>query len=138
MRYNISQQYSMENHIKVDLEGDLYFKGQKLTHDKIIDFFKRLDFENIDDTTFQLKWQNNGVTQRIDVIPEDTIFVVKDVIKESSGIKLVLNDETLDVLDTGTLEFNGNVPYVMVKRGRVKARFNRNAAFKLGQVILGS
>ena len=126
------------NHIKVDLEGDLYFQGEKLTHDKIIEFFKKLDLENIDDKTFQLKWQHNDTVQRISIIPEDTIFIVKDVVKDSGEIKLILNDETMERLDTGTVEFNGNIPYAMVKSGRIKARFNRHAAFKLGEVILGS
>ena len=124
--------------IKVDVEGNLYFQGQKLTHDKIIEFFKKLDLEKLDDDTYQLKWQNNNVTQRINVVPEDTIFVVKDVVKESNEIKLVLNDETLEKLDTNLLEFKGNIPYTTVKRGRVKARFNRHAAFKLGEAILSS
>ena len=83
----------MDDNIKVDIEGNLYFEGQKLTHDKIIEFFKKLDFEKVDDKTYQLKWQNNNQTQRINIIPEDTIFVIKDVVKESNEIKLVINDE---------------------------------------------
>ena len=128
----------MEDHIKVDVEGNLYYRDEKLTHDKIIEFFKKLDFERVDDKTYQLKWQNNNVTQRINIIPEDTLFVVKDVVKESNEIKLILNDETMEKLDTHTLDFQGNVPYVLVKRGRIKARFNRHAAFKLGEIILSS
>ena len=128
----------MENYIKVDIEGNLYYQDKRLTHDKIVDFFKRLDLETLEDKTFQLKWQNNGVTQRINVIAEDTIYVIKDVIKENNEIKVVLNDETLEKLDTSTLDFQGNIPYVTVKRGKVKARFNRHAAFKLGEAILGS
>ena len=126
-----------DDFIKVNIEGDLYYQGQKLTHDKIIEFFKKLDLEKIDDDSYQLKWQSGNVTQRIKIVADDTVLVVKDVVKESSEIKLVLNDETLEKLDTGTLEFNGNIPYAMVKRGRIKARFNRHAAFKLGQAILG-
>lgn len=126
----------MDDFIKVDIEGNLYFQGQKLTHDKIIEFFKKLDLEKIDDKTYQLKWQNNNQAQRITVIPEDTVFVIKDVVKESNEIKLVINDETMEKLETSTLEFDGNVPYALVKRGRIKARFNRHAAFKLGEVIL--
>ena len=128
----------MEDNIKVDIEGNLYFQGQKLTHEKIIEFFKKLDLEKVDDETFQLKWQNNNQTQRINVIPEDTIFVIKDVVKESNEIKLVINDETMEKLDTSMIEFKGNIPYTTIKRGRIKARFNRHAAFKLGEVILGS
>ena len=128
---------TMENYIKVDIEGILYYQGKRLTHDKIIDFFKRLDLETLEDKTFQLKWQNNGVTQRINVIAEDTVYVIKDVIKENNEIKVVLNDETLEKLDTSTLDFQGNIPYVTVKRGKIKARFNRHAAFKLGEAILG-
>ena len=128
----------MDDNIKVDIEGNLYFEGQKLTHDKIIEFFKKLDLEKIDDKTFQLKWQNNNQVQRINVIPEDTIFVIKDVVKENNEIKLVINDETMEKLDTSMLEFIGTIPYALVKRGRIKARFNRHAAFKLGEVILGS
>ena len=128
----------MDDHIKVDIEGDLYYEGQKLTHDKIIEFFKRLDLEKIDDSTYQVKWQNNNITQRINIVPEDTILVVKDVVKEGNDIKLVLNDETLEKLDTNHLTFEGNIPYAMIKRGRIKARFNRHAAFKLGEAILGS
>jgi len=44
----------------------------------------------------------------------------------------------MEKLDASTIEFNGNVPYTIIKRGRIKARFNRHAAFKLGEVILGS
>ena len=128
----------MDDSIKVDIEGNLYFEGQKLTHDKIIEFFKKLDFEKVDDKTYQLKWQNNNQTQRINIIPEDTIFVIKDVVKESNEIKLIINDETMEKLDTSMLEFNGNIPYALIKRGRIKARFNRHAAFKLGEVILGT
>ena len=128
----------MDDHIKVDVEGDLYFDGQKLTHDKIIEFFKKLDFERIDDKDYQLKWQNNNTTQRINIVPEDTLFIVKDVVKDSNEIKLVLNDETMEKLDTNTLSFQGNIPYALIKRGRIKARFNRHAAFRLGEVILGS
>ena len=128
----------MDDYIKVDTEGNLYFQGEKLTHDKIIEFFKKLDFEKFDDKNYQLKWQNGDVTQRINIIPEDTLFIVKDVVKEGAEIKLVLNDETMERLDTNTLDFKGNIPYVMIKRGRIKARFNRHAAFKLGEVILSS
>jgi len=128
----------MEDHIKVDIEGALYYQGNKLTHDKIIEFFKKLDLEKIGDDSYQLKWQNGTATQRISVVPEDTIFIVKDVVKESNEIKLVLNDETMEKLDTHTLEFQGNIPYVFVKRGRIRARFNRHAAFKLGEVMLSS
>lgn len=128
----------MDDSIKVDIEGNLYFEGQKFTHDKIIEFFKKLDFEKVDDKTYQLKWQNNNQTQRINIIPEDTIFVIKDVVKENNEIKLVINDETMEKLETSTLEFNGNIPYALIKRGRIKARFNRHAAFKLGEVMLGS
>ena len=128
----------MDDNIKVDIEGNLYFEGQKLTHDKIIEFFKKLDFEKVDDKTYQLKWQNNNQTQRINIIPEDTIFVIKDVVKESNEIKLIINDETMEKLDTSMLEFNGNIPYATIKRGRIKARFNRLAAFKLGEIILGA
>ena len=128
----------MEDSIKVDIEGDLYYQGQKLTHEKIIEFFKKLDLEKMGDETYQLKWQNDNVTQRINVIPEDTIIVVKDVVKDSNEIKLVLNDETMERLEKNTLEFEGNIPYALVKRGRIRARFNRHAAFKLGEVILSS
>lgn len=128
----------MEDSIKVDIEGNLYFQEQKLTHEKIIEFFKKLDLEKLDDETFQLKWQNNNQTQRISVIPEDTVFVIKDLVKENNEIKLVINDETMEKLDTSLIEFKGNVPYTTIKRGRIKARFNRHAAFKLGEIILGS
>ncbi len=124
-------------HIKIDVEGDLYFEGEKLTHDKVVEFFKKLDYEKMDDDSYQLKWQHNNITQRISIVPEDTLFIVKDVVKEGNEIKLVLNDETLEKLDASTLEFAGNIPYAMIKRGRIKARFNRHAAFRLGTAILG-
>ena len=128
----------MDDFIKIDIEGNLYFQDQKLTHEKIIEFFKKLDYEKMDDETYQLKWQSGDVTQRIKIVPEDTLFVVKDVVKEGTEIKIVLNDETLERLDPVTLTFEeGNVPYAMIKRGRVKARFNRHAAYKLGMAILG-
>ena len=128
----------MEDHIKVDIEGDLYYQGNKLTHDKIIEFFKKLDLERIGEADYQLKWQNNNITQRISIVPEDTLFIVKDVVRESNEVKLVLNDETMEKLETNTLEFQGNIPYAFIKRGRIKARFNRHAAFKLGEIILSS
>ncbi|OGI19615.1 MAG: hypothetical protein A3B68_01545 [Candidatus Melainabacteria bacterium RIFCSPHIGHO2_02_FULL_34_12] len=125
-------------HIKVDIEGNLYFEGEKLTHDKIIEFFKKLDYEKIDDKEYLLKWNNNNNTHRISIMPEDTLFIVKDVVKEGGEIKLVLNDETMEKLETNTLEFNGNIPYASIKRGRIKARFNRHAAFRLGEIILNT
>jgi len=134
----LTMEEQVEEHIKVSVDGDLFYQGQKLTHEKIIEFFKKLDLEKIDESSFQLKWQHNNIIQRINIVPEDTIFVVKDVVKEGSEIKLVLNDETLERLDKNTLEFKGNIPYALVKRGRIKARFNGHAAFKLGEIILGS
>lgn len=125
-----------EDFIKIDTEGNLYYKGAKLTHEKILDFFKDLDIEKVDDKNYLLKWQVGNVIQKINVIPEDTLFVIKDVIKEDSEIKLLLNDGSKEVLDMSTLTFDGNIPYAMVKKGKIKARFNRHAAFKLGEAIL--
>jgi len=124
--------------MQVDVEGNLFYRGEKLTHDKIVEFFKKLDLEKVDDKNYQLRWQNNNITQRINIVPEDTLFIVKDVVREANEIKLILNDETMEKLDSRALSFEGNIPYAWIKRGRIKARFNRHAAFKLGEVILNS
>jgi hypothetical protein len=63
---------------------------------------------------------------------EDTPFVVKMIDKREDGIYLILNDETEEKLDFGTLMLNKeNIPYTKVKDGRFEARFNRAAYYEI-------
>ena len=121
------------NYIKVDLEGNLSYKGANMTHEKILEFFKHLDFEQLDDKTYVLKWHVHGVTQKINVQVEDTLFVVKDLIRKDNKVVILLNDDSSEELNVRKIDFDHDVPYIKVKNDRVKARFSRHAAFKLGE-----
>lgn len=122
-----------DNYIQVDLDGNFSYKGANLTHEKIIEFFKHLDFEKIDEKKYVLKWNVNGETQKINVQVEDTLFVVKDLIRKDSKIVILLNDDSSEELNIRKIDFDHDIPYIRVKNDRVKARFNRHAAFKLGE-----
>jgi len=62
---------------------------------------------------------------------EDTPFVVKMVHKSGDDYYIVLNDETREKLDLGTLRINEeNIPYAKVKNGEFDARFTRPAYYE--------
>ncbi len=67
---------------------------------------------------------------------EDTPFVVKMIDKRADGIYLILNDETEEKLDFGSLVLNNeNIPYTRVKGGTFDARFNRAAYYELTKYL---
>lgn len=67
---------------------------------------------------------------------EDTPFVVRMIDKRADGIYLMLNDETEEKLDFGTLVLNNeNIPYTKVKGGIFDARFNRAAYYEMTKYL---
>lgn len=75
---------------------------------------------------------------KVYAIVEDTPFVVKMIREEAAGLMIVLNDETIETLDVGKIEFSReNVPYIEVKGGRFEARFSRPAYYELARYIVG-
>ena len=70
---------------------------------------------------------------RADVIVEDTPWVVVAVEGDPTrGFSVVLNDETREALDPGSLRVGGeNVLYCRVKDGAHEARFLRPAYYEL-------
>lgn len=68
---------------------------------------------------------------------EDVPFVVTMVNAEEDGFSLRLNDETREKLDFGTFSVEEeNVPYVLVKNGKFRARFSRPAYYEFMKHIL--
>ena len=70
---------------------------------------------------------------RAEVEIEDTPWVVTGVEGDSrGGFTVVLNDDTREPLDLGSLRISSEpVPYCRVKGGRVEARLLRNAYYAL-------
>lgn len=70
---------------------------------------------------------------RAEVEIEDTPWVVTTVEGDAQrGFTVVLNDETREPLDVGSLRVStAHVPYCRVKGGRIEARLLRNAWYEL-------
>jgi len=68
---------------------------------------------------------------------EDTPYVVKSIKGDAhQGFSVVLNDETIEPLDPGSLTIGpDNVLYCVVKNGQQRARFLRHAYYHLSDCL---
>jgi len=75
--------------------------------------------------------------ERALITVEDTPYVVKSIKGDAhQGFSLVLNDETVERLDPGSLSIGAdNVLYCLVKQGQHRARFLRPAYYHLSQSL---
>jgi hypothetical protein len=75
--------------------------------------------------------------ERAPIAVEDTPYVVKSIEGDAqTGFSLVLNDNTREPLDPGSLEVGpDNVLYCLVKQGEYRARFLRPAYYHLSDCL---
>lgn len=122
-----------ENFIRVDLDGNLFYKGSKLTHEKILEFFNELNYKKIDEKTFEFLWKIGDITQKIKVKVDDTLFVVKDVESKNIMLKVTLSNDSKCEINKDEIIYENEVPYFYLND--LKIMFNRKSAFKLGELL---
>ncbi|MHA1575158.1 MAG: DUF1285 domain-containing protein [Alphaproteobacteria bacterium] len=123
--------------IKIDKEGNWFFKNLPIINRKIFLFFNQ-----------QLrKDEKGGYVLRVGqetckIKVEDTPFVVAGIefVDSAPGkesfFKIRVNDETEETLDLNSLYIDrDNVPYCLVKRERYPARFLRPPYYHLAEFI---
>ena len=118
--------------IFIDKNGNWYQDGLKITHRwTYLENNKNLDMD--EEGTF---FVDEGYG-RVYVEVEDTPFVIK-MVSENKGIfTAVLNDETGEQFSPGEITIcEKNVPYIMVKNKRFKARFTSRAYYELAKHIV--
>lgn len=116
--------------IRIDKEGNWYYKGAKvIRRDIYLDFNRNL----IIGTDGRYLLQINNEKCYLDV--EDTPFVVKKV-DFNDVFKIVLNDDSEEALQLDTLWIGkDNVLYCKVKDRMFDARFNRPSYYELMKYI---
>ncbi len=119
--------------IRIDKEGVWYYKGNEMFRKDIVKLF----YENLkQDESGRYYIEIECDLASLEV--EDTAYVVTAVYKFGSidegneRIAVLLNDETLEELDCGSLRIGeGNVLYCSVKPVGHKARFLRASYYQI-------
>lgn len=117
----------------IDREGRWFQNGAEIIHPGIYRLFCDA-LEKVPDGGYRVKIGRE--TCRVEV--EDTPFVVK-AIRDTvdGGIRLLLNDGTLDDFDPSTFWISSDgIPYCEVKGRRFPARFLRPAYYALAQYVV--
>jgi hypothetical protein len=124
--------------IKIDKEGGWYYNNLPIIN-RAIYLFLNQHIEKKNNGTYIIKVGEEVCPLEV----EDTPYVVTgiDVINADSDkgefLKVVLNDETEEILDLETFHIgNANVPYCTVKQGMFPARFLRPAYYQFAQHVL--
>jgi hypothetical protein len=113
-------------------DGNWYTDEERIDNPRIALLFSRSINRNPDGSYFlQIGDERAAITV------EDTPYVVKSVEGDAaSGFSVVLNDETREPLNAGSLQVGpDNVLYCAVKNGRFKARFLRPAYYHLSDCL---
>ena len=118
-------------HIRIDKEGNWYYKGAQIIRKDIYLFFNQHLIKD-GNGRFLLKINNEKCYLEV----EDTPFVVKRV-DIGKAFKIVLNDETEEILQLDTLWIGRhNVLYCKVKQNRFDARFNRPSYYDITKYVM--
>ena len=118
-------------HIRIDKDGIWYYKGCEIIRKDIFRYFNQ-HITTGPNGRFVLQINNEKCSLEV----EDTPFVVKRV-DYNSGFRIVLNDESEEVLQLDTLWIsNENVLYCKVKDKRFDARFNRASYYEFTKHIM--
>ena len=124
----------MENippcYVRIDKEGDWYYKGAPMIREEIILFFNKHITQGPDG-----RYLLSINDQKCYLEVEDTPFVVKRV-SFCSEFKIILNDATQEELNLDTLWIGkDNVLYCTVKDNTFEARFNRPSYYELAKFV---
>lgn len=125
------------SYIRIDKDGTWLYKGNEMFRKDIVKLF----YENLrrDETgRYYIALENDLAS--LDV--EDTAYVVRAVYRcgtpgeGNERITVLLNDETLEEIDCGTLCINrDNVLYCSVKPGSHPARFLRSSYYQIAETF---
>ena len=109
-------------------DGNWYTDDERIDNLRIATLFSNSIRQNPDGSYFLQVGD-----ERASITVEDTPFVVRTLEDdELGGFIVVLNDDTREELDAGTLEVGADhVLYARVKSGAYRARFLRNAYYHL-------
>jgi len=121
--------------IRIDKEGVWYYRGNEMFRKDIVKLF----YENLkrdEQGNYYIELENDLASLEV----EDAAYVVTAVYKLGSNdegnerISVLLNDETLEELDCGSLRIeDNNVLYCTVKPVGHKARFLRASYYQIAE-----
>ena len=125
------------NDIRIDMEGDWFYRGVKMTRKDIVLLFGRHLEQDASGGYFI---RIGPQIRRVEV--EDTPFVVRAVYRADAcgaggdALDLLLSDDSLEPLNPGTLRIGKNcIPYCKIKNGSFDARFSRSGYYQLAEHI---
>jgi hypothetical protein len=125
--------WAIESHdIRFGRDGNWYSDGERIANPRIALLFSR-SLRKRPEGGYQLQMGD----ERAAIEVEDTPFVVRRVDGDpDSGFSVVLNDESVEPLDPGTLTVGPDHALVCrVKGGEHEARFLRSAQSQLGPAM---
>jgi hypothetical protein len=121
--------------IRIDKEGVWYYKGNEMFRKDIVNLFYQ-NLKRDESGSYYIELENDLASLEV----EDTAYVVTAVEKLGSTaegnerISVLLNDETLEVLDCESLRIGeDNVLYCTVKPVGHKARFLRTSYYQIAE-----
>jgi len=126
--------YAIENStIRFGRDGRWYADEQPIENQRIAALFSR-HVERTVDGGYKLRIG----PEEVPIVVDDTPHVVVSVTEHADGrVDVVLNDETVEPLDTDTLQVGADeVLYCTVKRGSEQARFLRPAYYQIARRIV--
>jgi uncharacterized protein len=125
---------SRESTIRLDGRGRFWHDDELVTHPKMAQAFATWIARHPDDGRFIL---TNGYDWTYFIV-DDVPFFVKGVHVEKDRVRLVLSDETQELLDPESLSLGENgALYVKVKNGSFEARFTPEAQTRLAPILVG-
>jgi len=111
--------------LRITRDGDWLHDGEDVTHPGILANLRGNLRRDAQGYFIQTR-------VRIPVEVEDVPWVVTRAERHGDRLSVVLNDDTREEIDPGTLRVGADdVPYCAVKGGAFEARFSRAAAFQL-------
>jgi uncharacterized protein len=123
--------------IKIDKEGNWFFKNLPIINRKVFLFFNQ-QLRRDEKAGYVLRVGQETCKLKV----EDTPFVVAgiefvdSVLGKESFFKIRINDETEETLDLKSFYIaKDNIPYCLVKRERYPARFLRPPYYHLAKFI---
>lgn len=120
-----------EWHYKVDTEGNLWHDGSVFDDPNILNFFMRR-MERLPDGRYHALCQGEDCYFE----PEDTLYVVHDIVMHPDHIELTFQGAYHERLDPRSLHVGkDNVFYCKARNGVFEARFNRQPYLELAQAI---
>ena len=122
---------TVESKIRRDIDGNWFDDGVRVEHPGIVRSFDAW-IDRHDNGRYVLKNSVNWAFVEVEGAPID----VRRVAVEHNGLSLALSDGRTETLQPDTLRQDAyGVLYCQVRKGRLTARFSRQAMFDLAPVV---